>query len=233
MEIMKTPFPGFPPGKVRFTSIPGPFFTELLPQIDHLGELKVTLYSFWRLDRMEGAFRYLSAADFRDDQRFKAGLGETDLEDALQRAVARGTLLEVEVELDDRRQPFYFLNTIRGQAAVKAVKNGNWKPSGDPNFPLELILDRPNIYKLYEANIGTLTPMIAETLKEAEEAYPASWVEEAIEIAVENNVRRWRYVAAILKSWKDEGKDERTPRGDSEKDRKKYVEGQFSEFIEH
>jgi DNA replication protein len=230
---MKTPFPGFPPGKVRFTSIPGPFFSELLPQIDHLGELKVTLYAFWRLDRMEGTFRYFSVADIREDQHFMTGFGDTDLEDALQRAVARGTLLEVEVELENSNPRFYFLNTKRGQAAVDAVKNGNWKPSGDPQLPLELILDRPNIYKLYEANIGTLTPMIAETLREAEAAYPSSWVEEAIEIAVENNVRRWRYIAAILKSWKDEGKDERTHRGDTEKDRKKYVEGQFSEFIEH
>lgn len=230
---MKNPFPGFPAGKVRFTSIPGPFFTELLPRIDQLDELKVTLYAFWRLDRMEGAFRYLSAQDFQEDQSFMAGLVDGTLEDALERAVRRGTLLDVAVEMEGGLQRFYFLNTVRGQAAVKAVQDGDWKPSGDTRQPLELVLDRPNIYKLYEANIGTLTPMIAETLREAEEDYPASWIEEAVQIAVGNNVRRWRYVEAILKSWKDEGKDERTPGGDTEKDRRKYVEGQFSEFIEH
>ncbi|MDH3943702.1 MAG: DnaD domain protein [Anaerolineae bacterium] len=230
---MKTPFSGFPPGKVRFTSIPGPFFSQLLPQIDHLGELKVTLYAFWRLGRMEGAFRYLSVHDFLEDEDFIAGLGEEKLEEALEHAVRRGTLLDVVVELEDGPERFYFLNTVRGQAAVEAVINGDWKPSGDARHPLELVVDRPNIYKLYEANIGTLTPMIADTLRAAEEAYPPIWIEEALQIAIENNVRRWRYVEAILKSWKEEGKDERTVGGDTEKDRRKYVEGQFSEFIEH
>ena len=51
-------FAGFPSGKVRTTPIPAPFFTELLPQIDHLGELKVTLYALWFLDRQEGQIRF-------------------------------------------------------------------------------------------------------------------------------------------------------------------------------
>ena len=37
------PFAGFPSGKMHLTRIPAQFFSELLPQIDHLGELKVTL----------------------------------------------------------------------------------------------------------------------------------------------------------------------------------------------
>ena len=73
-------FHGFPEGKVRLTPIPAPFFSELLPEIDHLGELKVTLYAFWRLDRMEGAFRYLRQADFAGDERFMQGLGATPAE---------------------------------------------------------------------------------------------------------------------------------------------------------
>ena len=47
--------------------------------------------------------------------------------------------------------------------------------------------------------------MIADTLREAEKIYPPEWVEEAMKIAVQNNIRRWRYVEAILKSWKEEG----------------------------
>ena len=57
-------FAGFPSGKVRLTPIPGPFFSELLPEIDHLGELKVTLYAFWFLDHLEAPVRYLTYADF-------------------------------------------------------------------------------------------------------------------------------------------------------------------------
>jgi DNA replication protein DnaD len=75
--------------------------------------------------------------------------------------------------------------------------------------------------------------MIAERLGDAEDNYPAQWIEDALQIAVENNVRRWSYVEAILKRWQEGGRDERTDRRDTEKDRRRYIEGEFSEFIEH
>ena len=239
MKTSQAPFSGFPSGKVRFTNIPAPFFTELLPQIDNLEELKVTLYAFWRLDRMEGNFRYLRQIDFLEDEMFMQGLDANakkaphKLEDALQRANARGTLLNVEVELRGEATKLYILNTARGQAAVKAIQNGDWIPGDQPERPLELSMERPNIFGLYEQHIGPLTPMIAETLREAEETYPPNWIEEAVRIAVENNVRKWRYIEAILNSWKEEGRDDRTHRRDTEKDRRKYVEGKFSEYIQH
>ncbi|MCC7355027.1 MAG: primosomal replication protein N, partial [Anaerolineae bacterium] len=40
-------FPGFPAGKLRATRIPSLFFSDLLPAIDTLADLKVTLYCFW------------------------------------------------------------------------------------------------------------------------------------------------------------------------------------------
>jgi len=36
--------------------------------------------------------------------------------------------------------------------------------------------ERPNIFKLYEENIGPLTPLIADALKDAEKTYPPEWV---------------------------------------------------------
>ena len=64
---------------------------------------------------------------------------------------------------------------------------------------MALDVERPNIFRLYEENIGPLTPLIAEMLRDAEKTYPADWIEEAFKIAVENNVRRWRYIEAILR----------------------------------
>ena len=49
--------------------------------------------------------------------------------------------------------------------------------------------------------------MMAEILKDAEINYPAAWIEEAIELAVQNNSRRWKYVEAILRKWKENGRD--------------------------
>lgn len=228
-------FSGFPAGKVRFTRIPGPFFAELLPQIDSLAELKVTLYALWKLDRMEGDPRYLQPEDFSGDEVFIAGLpnGQEDLAAGLAAAVARGTLLEAQLELDGAARRFYFLNTPRGRTSVAALAGGDWRPSGDARFPIELAQERPNIFALYERNIGALTPMMADALKAAERDYPAEWLEEAMRIAVENNARSWSYVQAILRRWQEGGRDERRTEGDSEKDRRKYVEGEFSDFIEH
>ena len=35
---------------------------------------------------------------------------------------------------------------------------------------------KPNIFSLYEANIGIITPLIAEELKDAELQYPEAWI---------------------------------------------------------
>ncbi|MCK4962934.1 MAG: DnaD domain protein, partial [Anaerolineales bacterium] len=60
--------------------------------------------------------------------------------------------------------------------------------------------------------------------------YSTQWIEDAIRIAVENNVRKWRYIEAILEGWLTRGRDEREDRGDSEKARRRYVEGEFADF---
>lgn len=232
------PFAGFPEGQVRFTHIPNAFFQQLLPEIDHLGELKTTLYAFWRLDNMQGQFRYLQRENFRQDDDFMQGLAEPSaadaaLDEALERCLKRGTFLKATLDIDGRVVDYYFINTPKGRAAVKAIADGEWRYSGDASSPLEVGAERPSIYSLYEENIGPLTPMIAETLRDAEDTYPEKWIEQAVRIAVENNVRRWSYVDAILKRWQEGGRDEREDRRDTEKDRRRYVEGEFSDFIEH
>ena len=231
-------FKGFPAGKVRFVSLPAPFFSELLPQIDDLSELKVTLYALWYIEQIEGTIRFIRQQDFESDQVFMAGLSSTGesaraaLCAALERCVKRGTLLSAVTGSPETQQTYYFINTPRGKAALLALQNGDWSPGEEWHQPVNLDQGQPNIFRLYEDNIGPLTPMIADTLKEAELAYPPRWIEEAVRIAVENNVRRWRYIDAILRSWREEGRDDPNRRY-TEKDRRRYVEGEFAEFIEH
>lgn len=223
-------FSGFPAGRVRTTPVPNLFFAELLPAIDHLGELKVTLYCLWRLSLKEGTSRYVRRAEFLADEAFLKGLAparrdaEPALEDGLQRATARGTLLHVSIEGAGGVEDLYFMNTARGRAAVEALTRGEWRPTGDPETPIDLLVERPNIFNLYEQNIGPLTPMIADELRDAEENYPIGWIEEAIRVAVNNNVRKWRYVLGVLESWRTEGKDDRDDRRDTEKNRRRYLD---------
>jgi DnaD/phage-associated family protein len=232
-------FKGFPKGEIELTSLPTLFFSELLPQIDSLPELKVTLYAFWFLTRSESRFPSFQKRDILEDARFLAGMGETPrersaaVEEGLDRAVERGTLLRAVAPGQDDDQPLYFFNSPKGRAAVQAIREGSWVP-GDQDQPgPTLSMERPNIFELYEQNIGPLTPMIADVLKDAENTYPESWIEEAFQIAVERNVRKWNYIKAILRSWKEEGRHERKDRRHSEKSGESYLEDEYSEFLEH
>ena len=195
-------FGGFPSGRVRMTPVPAQFISELLPEIDHLGEMKVVLYALWFVDRLDTPLRYLTYADFAEDDLLVSGLPGS-LDDALERAVRRGALLRAETEDDI----LFFLNSPRGRAAIQALQANQWQPAAAERPGLTLDAERPNVYGLYEENIGPITPMIADELRDAEGNYPAQWIEEAMRIAVRNNARRWNYIARILQSWQEEGKD--------------------------
>lgn len=64
-----------------------------------------------------------------------------------------------------------------------------------------------NVFTEYQNNIGLITPVIADRLKDAERDYSGQWIKRAIEIAVERNARRWNYIDAILKRWAVDGYD--------------------------
>lgn len=64
------------------------------------------------------------------------------------------------------------------------------------------------IVKAYETEIGVITPMIADGLKDAAGTYPLKWTLDAIREAAAQNKRNWKYVEAILKRWKAQGNQE-------------------------
>lgn len=213
-------FKGFSDSET-FTQVPDSFFRQLLKEIKDTDELKVTLYAIWRIDHTEGPFRALSETDFDSKE---LGLAAEEIRRGLEKAVKRGSMLQSQHEAD----LFYFLNSPRGRATAEAFAKGQWHESGKiKSAPLE----RPNIFKLYEENIGPLTPLIADMLKEAEELYTEEWFEEAFTIAVKNNKRNWRYVEAILKRWKEEGKNGKKDQQNSDKGSGRYTDSQFSEFL--
>jgi DNA replication protein len=231
-------FSGFPDGIRDFTSVPDLFFSELMPAIDDLSELKVTLYCLWLVQQKHGEMRHVTHTELSADAVFMAGLGDADLpaEEALriglERAVARGTLLEVAVERPARpRETWYLINSERGRGAVERIGRGEWIPP-DAEEGTRLQPRRPNIFNLYEQNIGLIrSPILAEELESAEKTYPQTWIVEAFRIAVNNNARRWSYVQRILERWAREGRDRRSSA--SKEDRRRYVEGEYGDQILH
>jgi len=209
---MKMPtFNGFTSSET-FTAVPDSLLRDLLAEIEDADELRATLHAIWRIEHQEGPVRFLRRADFGG---FASGVDK---------AVSRGTLLKVQNEAGE----FFFLNSPRGRVSVEAIQSGRFDPSNVQNAPP---VERSNIFKLYEENIGALTPLIADMLREAEKEYPSMWFEEAFEIAVAKNARHWRFVEAVLKRWKEKGKDERKDQQDAVKDFERYTDGEFSEYL--
>src|SRR5574340_666296 len=62
---------------------------------------------------------------------------------------------------------------------------------------------RPNVYKVYENEIGNITPTAANLIDIALQDYPEDWIVEAMHEAARHNKRSWAYVEAILKNRKN------------------------------
>jgi DNA replication protein len=222
-------FAGFTAGNGTIR-LPNAFFSDLLPLIDDLAELKLTLYCFWALNQREGEHRYVRLGDMQHDPLLLTALSDDPaaqlrtLTTALERATARGTLLHVQLPADPP-DDLYFMNTEKGRNAIAALERGDWRPGG-AGMPVGLIIERPTIFALYEQNIGPLTPLLSEMLRDAENAYPPDWIADALKIAVESNKRSWRYVEAILKRWVTEGRDSR-PSASGRDETNPYVQDDY------
>lgn len=246
-------FVGFPDVKMKAVVIPDLFFTDLLPQIDDLAELKLTLHCFWLLNEQSGEFRYLRGADLREDATLLQSLALDNelhtpaaaLAKALERAVARNTLLRLDIESPDptaadagalKVEDWYFMNTAKGRQTLALVRQGKLHElqSAIPE-EARLRVERPNIFVLYEQNIGLMTPLIADQLRDLEKNYPPDWITEAFDIAVSRNKRSLRYIQAILKRWETEGKDETQDeivgRSDRSQPRRRDLPDEFADVI--
>ena len=221
-------FSGFAAGTQSSVPLPEQFFTSLLPEIEDQAELKVTLHLFWLLSQKRGTPRCASERELASDPVLRRSLRrkgdprppEERLRAGLELAVARGTLLRVRLRLDEELIGWYFFNTEPSRRAVTQLQAGEMAaerllrlegPVADgagfaDGEMVTVELDRPNIFTLYEQNIGLLLPMIAEELKDAADRYPEEWVIEAFRQSVEQNKRNWSYIRAILRRWETEGK---------------------------
>ncbi|MEK7681833.1 MAG: DnaD domain protein [Chloroflexota bacterium] len=217
------PFAGFPP-RARYTGIPALFFSALLPEIDDLAELKVTLHVLWLLAHKPGSARSVAEDELLADRALMAGLAccgsdaTAALRRGLERAVARGTLLRADVKKQGQAIAEYSVNNEGGRQAAAEAHHGAMDSNLSPREPAPT-QPTPNMYQLYEQEkFGLLTPMVAEKLKDFESEYSEEWIAEAMRLSVEHNHRRLSYVEGILKRWRDEGKEHGEPGRHPEKD---------------
>jgi DnaD/phage-associated family protein len=251
-----TAFTGFPTGKNPYVPIPEVFFTQILPEIEDSAELKVTLHIFWRLARKQAELRCISDEEMQTDKLLLRSLKrrgdprpvEERLRVALEEAVARGTLLRVNLHMvggngdihNQKNVYWYFFNTSRSRKIVSGLQGGEMIPARmllqdeqtiqpaqtalqlnekavaagvytkainhDTKRTVQVEVERPNIFVLYEQNIGLLSPLMAEELKDAADHFPLEWIEAAFREALQYNKRNWNYIRAILRRWETEGR---------------------------
>ena len=176
----------------------------------------MSLYVFYALGRRKGYPRFVTLNELRAESPLMATLGEDNdpterLEAGLGLAVERGTLLSLDIEHTGRQERMYLLNTPSGRRSIEQLQDGRIDLGRVlPPVQQAPLLERANIYQLYEENIGPLSPVVAQELHEAEELYPLEWIEEALNEAALQNKRSWRYAAAILQRWATEGRKRET-----------------------
>ncbi|MBA7683657.1 hypothetical protein ES703_92031 [subsurface metagenome] len=231
-------FKGFP-ARMQFTPMPNLFFSRLLPQISDMAELKTTLHILATLYHKRGYPRFVTYRELLANKSLMSSLRQTTkpadevLRNALEMATKRGTILHLALDRDGKDEDIYFLNTESDRQTVDKIKSGElYLPGLKVERQTYVEEELPDIYTLYEQNIGMLTPMIAEELREAERLYPETWIKDAIKEAVALNKRSWRYIAAILERWSTEGKGDGTYRRDFKKtDPDKYIKGKYGHMV--
>ncbi len=202
------------PDKPGCVSLPDSFVTDTLPRVQDVAELKAVLYLAYLIQRRQapagqGSQRTLSWHQLKAEiRRLSPELDEETLRRALDSAVEHGILARLTSNVDGACTDVYSLALDRSRPPAI------------------------NIFALYEQNIGIITPMIAEELKEAEKLYPDQWIADAFKEAVALNKRSWRYIARILERWATEGKDSgeykrRTKKDDPDK----YIKGKYGHLV--
>ena len=193
-----------------FVSLPESFFTDVMPKIQDLAELRVVLYAAYLIMRKQDHPQFVTYKELKAVScQLSAELSEEVLRRALDSAIQHGALTHSTSSIDGMPEDVYSLTVESRQPATV------------------------NIFTLYEQNVGIITPLIAEELKEAERVYPPGWIEEAFREAVDLNKRSWRYIARILERWASEGKDSGEHKRNIKKDDPdKYIKGKYGHLVQ-
>ncbi len=231
-------FKGFP-DRMVFTPVPNLVFNSLLPQITDIMELKVLLHLFEIIYPKKGSLKFtsynemLSYPGLVNDLKAEAGKALTK---ALAALISKGIVLTLPAEKAGVSDNIYVFNNESNRLSVEKIINGEMVlPDFKTKEALPEAVEAPaDIYTLYEQNIGMLTPLIADELREAVKQYPEGWIRDAIKEAVSLNKRNWRYIARILEHWSTEGRDDGTHRGNLKKntDPDKFIKGRYGHMVQ-
>ena len=222
------PFEGFP-GIGKATAIPNSFYSAVLPAMREPGDLLAFLWVARLAQDQQGDARCVSADQIRALPAAAASFealagGPEALERGLAACAELGALLALDLAGGGRQETVYFVNNPASRRAVARARGGDLelRPGAIAYEPAPV--RPPNIFRLYEEHVGTITPLVAERLLAAAEQYPQHLVESAFREAAERNVRNWKYIERMLQNW-SEGNQRHEASGQSLADRRRRYAG--------
>ena len=200
-------FEGFTKG-VKYSAVPAPILNSYLEIVENFAELKTVLRAIWILNNKKGRVQYITQEELCSDRILTRSLLAKTIEEhqkmvisSLAAAVSHSIFIEPKHGANNHT--VYFLNT----ESNRILNNKPLQiPHADKPDSWEIEHDLPGPYTLYEQNIGMITPLIADKIKEAEAEFPTEWIAEAIIESVSMNKRNWAYISSILTNWQIEGK---------------------------
>ncbi len=223
--------------------IPSSFFERFMPRIRDIVALKILLTVYRVVDTLNADAPFVSEEEMFSDRSLIQGVrlagSNREPTDEIRRGIeilmAHDAIARLCVEEDDEESywlmPKDSANMQRLAEYVRGERPFPYRASRS-SATTRVAVERPNVFRLYEQNIGVLTPLIADQLIEAIELYPEHWIEDAIGEAVSLNRRNWRYIQRILERWGTEGRGDETYRRNQGPagfvDPEKYLRGKYS-----
>lgn len=220
---------------VTYIPLPLEALHEAVSSVDDLLELKIILVVLRALARQRPGQRWVAPRELLRDPSLSRAVASVRSEDrqplvatALRRACQRGILVCARGGSQGAELRF----ALNSQADRQALQAAGWAITAEGLTPRpdESTPARSGIFELYEQNVGLVTPLLADELREAEQAYPADWVEDAFREAVGYNKRNWRYIKRILENWATEGRGGRGTtwrRAEAARNRRRNLGGRF------
>ena len=209
----------------KMIPVPAQLFTEILPRLHNESQLRATLYTWYAIMSKGSGQRYVYLSQLLTDPVLLSWFthlgGKNGIQRGLDQSCREGIFLQLQIGEDDK---ILAPNDESGARLITDMKsesvahhNQSRDSSPETNYERTVV---SNVVEKYENEIGMLTPVIADMIAIAEQMYPTTWILEALDIAAQSNARSWKYVAAILARWKNEGKNndnEKTSRFSSRK----------------
>ena len=191
----------------NYTQVPNDFF--IMARDMDKAELKVVLYI---IRETFGYHRETCEVSIRE-LAIGAGLTARNAYNGAEKAIERGlvektvssthkTTWRAVVGEDTALYPLRHrtVSLRKSKPPVKEIKEIEIKKNDDDVLA--------TISRAYSSEIGIITPMIADELREASAIIPMQWTLDAIHEAASQNKRSWKYVIAILTRWKAQGNQE-------------------------